>query len=73
MLSFLTNLLPSVFSTLGGIASSAAEGLTARPKVSAWSSIGVGVAGLLGFAPGTIKSFLLSVAATFTNIANLIG
>ena len=65
MMNFLSALLPGLLKFTGSVAER-------NPRTTAWGTIGLGVAGVLGYAPDQVRGALMAVANFFANLAGMI-
>ena len=65
MMNFLSTLLPNLLKFTGSVAEQ-------NPRTTAWATVGLGVAGVLGYLPEQIKAALMAVANFFANLAGMI-
>lgn len=65
MLNFLSMLLPTMAKFTAGVSEK-------NPKTTAWATLGLGVAGVLGYLPEEIHSALTTIAYFFFSLANMI-
>lgn len=65
MMNFLSALLPNLLKFTGSVTEK-------NPRTTAWATIGLGVAGVLGYLPDEIRSVLLAVANFFASLAGMI-
>mgnify|MGYP001617531983 CR=1 FL=1 len=65
MMGFLSSLLPNLLNFTGALSAK-------NPRTTAWGTIGLGVAGVLGYAPDQVRGALMAVANFFANLAGMI-
>ena len=65
MMDFLSTLLPKLLIFAGAVSAK-------NPRTTAWSTIGLGVAGVLGYAPEQVRDVLMKAANFFAGLANMI-
>lgn len=65
MMNFLAALLPGLLKFTGAVAER-------NPRATAWATLGLGVAGILGYLPEQIRGALMAVANFFASLAGII-
>ena len=65
MTNFLSTLIPGLARFTAGLAEK-------NPRTTAWGTLGLGILGVLGYAPEQVRGVLMTVANFFAGLANMI-